>query len=110
MEEIKVGDWVVISGYSQTNESLLRQVRAVTPTQSHFFAGGFKFDKQTGKSFSQDAFGQYKTCTLASEDQVLEYIELREKRSLIKVIQSHLQEYKEIPVEVLESVVNLLES
>jgi hypothetical protein len=63
MEDIEVGDWVVISGYSPADES-----------------------------------------------QVREYIELREKKALIKVIQYHLQEYKEIPVEVLESVVNLLES
>jgi hypothetical protein len=108
MEDIKVGDWMVISGYPAANERLLRQVLAVTPKQ--FTCDSIKFWKATGYSVGKDAFGQHKTATFASEDQVQEYLGLREKKALIKTIQRHLQEFQEIPIEVLEVVVNLLES
>jgi hypothetical protein len=130
MEGIKVGDWVLIKSNRFTDH--LTRVTKVTSKQ-FVTTKGSRFLKKNGRLIGSGEWNTMYACipsqcdvhqllenqqkhklitklTLASEDQVREYIELREKKALIKTIQSHLQEYKEIPVEVLESVVNLLES
>ena len=105
MNEIKVGDWVLIDTYPSKT---LEQVSKVTNKQ--FVVNGIYFWKETGQSVGTSSFGAYSKAQIAEKETVNRILENRQKRDLALKIFKYLQETKGkyLTLETLKNWVDLI--
>jgi hypothetical protein len=105
MEGIKVGDWVLIKSNRFTD--YLTKVTKVTSKQFGILKGD-RFWKKNGRLVGSGEWNTMYAC-IPSQCDVDRLLERQQKHKLITKLTEYLKT-KDIPIEVLESVVNLLES
>jgi hypothetical protein len=105
MEGIKVGDLVLIE--STGFKDYLTKVTKVTSKQ-FVTTNGNRFWKKNGRLVGSGEWDSM-YASLPSKETVDQIIESRKKLQLLAKLTEYLKT-KDIPIEVLESVVNLLES
>jgi hypothetical protein len=105
MEDIEVGDWVLIKSNRFTDH--LTRVTKVTLKQ-FVTTNGNRFWKKNGRLVGSGEWNTMYAC-IPSQCDVDQLLENQQKHKLITKLSEYLKT-KDIPIEVLESVVNLLES
>ncbi|GFI35809.1 hypothetical protein IMSAGC014_02330 [Bacteroidaceae bacterium] len=106
-ENIKVGDSVVFCASSWYNIPTIAQVTRVTPKQ--FEAGAYRFRKKDG-SMVGDA---YRSCRLATEEDVINYKKEQRRISLRNKITQFFKSYdktKSLTIEELEKIESVIKN